>query len=190
MADHFPIGVDANSLTGKLLVATPKLENTMFSKTVILLFDHGTRTGAQGLVVNRMSKQTTVSRLIDDPGLSNSPMLDVPVYHGGPVAERTITMLHSSEWFSSNTRVINSDFSMSSDKFMLEKISSGNAPIDWMITAGKCGWVPGQLENEIASGAWLTLTAKPAIVFSTGEVSLWKLCIELCASETMEQFFS
>ena len=152
------------------------------------MFDH-TRNGAQGLVINRSSKQTLISQLIDDPLLSSSPLLDVPVYHGGPVAERTITMLHTADWYSSNTRIVDQDFSISSDRFMLEKIATGNDPSQWLMAAGKCTWGPGQIEDEINSGSWLTSSSNPAIVFSTGEVSLWKLCIELCASETMEQYF-
>lgn len=174
-------------LQGKLLIATPKLENTMFQKTVILVYDVN-QSGTQGLVVNRPSEQTRIAQLVDDPMLSSSIMLDEPIYHGGPVAERTVTMLHTTEWFSSNSRVVSEDFSVSSDQFMLEKIATGNTPSQWLMAAGKCGWQPGQLENEIERGSWLTLTAKPAIVFSSGQVSLWKLCIDLCASETLGQY--
>ena len=175
-------------LTGKLLVASPKLDGTMFAKTVVFLYDHG-RQGSQGLVINRASDETTIAQLLDDPLLNNSITLQEPIYHGGPVAERTITMLHTGEWFSANTRVISEDFSLSSDQFMLEKIASGNTPHQWLMAAGKCGWIAGQLENELEKHAWLPLTAKPSIVFSSGQESLWKLCIELHASESVEAWF-
>jgi putative transcriptional regulator len=177
-----------NQLTGKLLVASPKLDNTMFSKTVVFMYEHG-RQGSQGIVINRPSDETTIAQLLDDPMLNSSIPLQEPIYHGGPVSERTISMLHTGEWFSANTKAINEDFSLSSDQFMLEKISAGNTPSQWLMAAGKCGWVAGQLENEIDKDAWLPLTAKPAIVFSTGKQSLWELCVDLCASESIEAWF-
>jgi putative transcriptional regulator len=174
--------------SGKLLVASPKLDGTMFAKTVVYLYDHG-RQGSQGLVINRPSEETKIADLLDNPLLNSSLTLQEFIFHGGPVAERTITMLHTGEWFSANTRVVSEDFSLSSDQFMLEKISSGNTPRQWLMAAGKCGWIAGQLENEIDKHAWLPLTAKPSIVFSSGQESLWKLCIELCASESVESWF-
>jgi putative transcriptional regulator len=161
----------------------------MFQKTVIYIYEHNTRTGAQGLVINRPSQKTRINQLIEDPMLAESIVLDEPIFHGGPVAERTITMLHTSEWFSSNTKLAAEDFSVSSDRFMIEKIATGNVPHQWFMAAGKCGWVPGQLETEMAKGCWLPLTAKPSIVFSSGTESLWKLCIELCASEMVDTYF-
>lgn len=177
------------SIQGKLLIATPKLDQTMFQKTVVYLFDHNPRVGAQGLVVNRPSKKTTIAKLIDDIELATNPVLDEPIFHGGPIAERTVTMLHSSEWFSANTRVVSQDFSISSDRFMLEKLATGNTPNQWLMASGKCAWTPGQLENEIEKGAWLTIAAKPAITFSGGSESLWKLCVDLCADEMINTYF-
>ena len=76
-----------NQLTGKLLVASPKLDNTMFSKTVVFMFEHG-RQGSAGIVVNRPSDETTIAQLLDDPMLNSSIPLQEPIYHGGPVSER------------------------------------------------------------------------------------------------------
>ena len=161
----------------------------MFQKTVIYLYEHRPRTGAQGLVINRPSQKTRISQLVDEPHLSTSNYLDEPIFHGGPVAERTITMLHTGEWFSSNTTPADSMFSVSSDRFMIEKLAGGNTPHQWLMAAGKCGWVAGQLENEMEKGCWLPVTAKPSIVFSSGTESLWKLCIDLCASEMVDTYF-
>lgn len=44
--------MDGELLTGKLLVATPQIEDGIFHRSVVLILDH-TDDGAQGVVLNR-----------------------------------------------------------------------------------------------------------------------------------------
>ena len=187
MADHYQIGASYN-YTGKLLIAHPRMAKGMFARTVVFVADHSQH-GAYGVVINRPSKRSTVNDIILRAGQEPVLHLDEPLYHGGPVQEAQITMLHTDEWYSSNTRPVTDEFSISSDNFMLEKMIMRNTPNFWRMFAGKSGWAPGQLENEIARNDWLVLDAKPAIVFTSGQESMWNLCIELCAHQTIADYF-
>ena len=187
MADHYQIGASVNC-TGKLLVAHPRLAQGVFAQTVIFIADHN-KHGAYGVVVNRPSPSASVNDIVTRAGAEPVEHLDEPLYHGGPVQEAQVVMLHTSEWYSSNTRPVGDDFAISSDTFMLEKLIMRNLPNFWRVFAGKAGWGPGQLEQELQRGDWLTLDAKPSIVFTSGQASMWQLAIELCASQTIADYF-
>ena len=53
--DPEPIDVDPDSLRGKLLIASPALEDPNFDRTVVLITEHGEE-GAMGIVLNRPSE--------------------------------------------------------------------------------------------------------------------------------------
>ncbi|MGH7165557.1 MAG: YqgE/AlgH family protein, partial [Nitrospiraceae bacterium] len=38
---------------------------------------------------------------------------------------------------------------------------------------GYSGWGPGQLENEMRTGAWITIPADPAILFDQEPFRIW-----------------
>ena len=164
-------------LKGKLLVATPKLDNDMFRKTVIFCYDH-TQAGSQGFVINRPSPTTTVSKLFENNSIHNLQHTDGKLHHGGPVSERNISMLHSGEWYSQNTIPINKHFSVSSDTHMLEKMSMMNEPKEWMMLAGKSAWAPGQLEDEIAQNGWLTCDGHRDLVFQAPDTTKWSRALK------------
>ena len=72
---------DDTALRGRLLVATPRLREPTFHRTVILLLDHGPE-GAIGVVLNRPSTVDVGVVLPDwQEHVSDPPRL----FHGGPV---------------------------------------------------------------------------------------------------------
>ncbi|MBW6496697.1 MAG: YqgE/AlgH family protein, partial [Burkholderiaceae bacterium] len=48
-----------------------------------------------------------------------------------------------------------------------EAVAAGTGPDRLLVTLGYAGWGPGQLEQEIAHNAWLTVEATPALIFDT-----------------------
>jgi putative transcriptional regulator len=55
---------------------------------------------------------------------------------------------------------------MTTSKDILEATGAGNGPAQILITMGYAGWGAGQLEEEIAANAWLTVKAEPHILFA------------------------
>ena len=59
---------------------------------------------------------------------------------GGDNNESAMIMLHTDEWYSSNTIQINDHLSMSSDDLMMEKLEMGNVPEWYRLFLGFEGW--------------------------------------------------
>lgn len=174
-------------MQGKLLVASPKLDTGIFARTVVLVTEHSVN-GTVGVVINRPSG-TTVSNLMQQLGITDISTYQDLILMGGPIRERNISLLHTNEWYSASTHIINDQFSISNDQFMLEKLVMHNTPDEWIMLAGSSGWAPGQLQKEIDNDLWLTLDANPAIIFSSKKEELWNIAIEIYSQTMVEEFF-
>jgi|AntRauTorcE11898_2_1112593.scaffolds.fasta_scaffold03124_7 putative transcriptional regulator len=179
-------------LTGTLLLSVPGKPSAThpLEECIIYIYEHTTELGAQGVVINRHSELTVDTLLERMDYTADSLSLRAPLYHGGHTEENGVIMVHTSEWYSSNTRPVTNEVSVSSDTFMLEKLIAGNEPDDWLMCAGKCTWEPGHLELEVMNKQWLTLPAANNIVFSsaTGEKQ-WRKALDTCSRQAVDRWF-
>ncbi len=157
---------------GRLLVATPPLEDPHFDRTVVFMLEHHDE-GAIGVVINRPSIESLdvpLDRWID---LQSAPS---SVFSGGPVEENALIAL-------AETKLVMSE----GDEHLSPiagTIASADLTADPALVAaevrgvrvfrGYAGWGPGQLEGEIESGAWLVLDSEPGDVFSDDPDELWR----------------
>jgi putative transcriptional regulator len=74
-------------------------------------------------------------------------------------------VLHSplGEWQS--TLAVSSEIGLTTSKDILQAVARGEGPGKLLVTLGYAGWAPGQLEHELAQNAWLTVQAKPDVIF-------------------------
>ena len=142
------------SFQGSLLVASPLLVEPTFRRTVILLLEHGDD-GAIGLILNRPSDHPVDEHL---PQWSNLTLAPGMVYIGGPVEPDVAIGLASSSAGSATVVPGLSTLDLESDP------PSGVETV--RIYAGYSGWSAGQLEDEIAEGAWYVVAAAPDDAFS------------------------
>lgn len=181
-------------MLGKLLIAHPNLpKNNPFYKTVIYIFMHNSE-GTQGLIINKPS-DFSVSQFIHSKGW-DMPLTKETMRFGGPVSPKTVIMLHTDDWYSSNTQIIKNGVGVSGDEFMLEKLASGNAPGLWRMCVGLCAWLPGQLDLELAGkypykpeNSWLTVDANRSIIFEHDGDKQWQKAMDLSSKKMIEQWF-
>jgi putative transcriptional regulator len=149
-----------SSFAGSFLVARPVLEDPNFRQTVVLLLQHGGE-GAFGLVVNRETKAEGVP---------------FPVFVGGPCQAQGLMMLHGqSEWIDGTPGKSVAPGIYLGDAATLKRATETETeePIHFRIFAGYSGWGPGQLEGELAAGAWTLTAANGDLLFQTPAAELW-----------------
>ena len=143
------------SHAGKVLVATPRLIDPNFFRTVILLLQHDDE-GTVGIVLNRETSETVADHLPEWAGLVTEPGL---IHFGGPV-EPEIAIGISSSATGESTGVPG-----------LSIVDLGTDPqIDASpirVYSGYSGWGAGQLEEELAEGSWYVVQGSPDDPFDT-----------------------
>jgi putative transcriptional regulator len=150
------------SLTGQLLIASPTLTAPEFQASVVLMVQHD-EDGALGVVINR-PLETTIDEAWEQVSDEVCPRQD-PLHYGGP-CEGPLMVVHTFEEYSEID--VSDGIHFCTDKEHVQwLLSHDEAPMKFIV--GYAGWAPGQLENEIAQGAWLTLDATHQRVFEEGE---------------------
>lgn len=158
---------DRLNLTNQFLIAMPSMVDPNFAGTVVYVCEHG-ENGAIGLVINRPT-ELTLSTLFDkiDLKLEIAPWKDAPVFFGGPVQTERGFVLHRPLGSYSSSLTVAEDMGLTTSKDVLEAVAEGRGPGKMLVTLGYSGWGAGQLENEIAHNAWLTVAAQSDVIFDT-----------------------
>ena len=164
------MGMKRTSLTGQLLVATPALEEAPFNRTVVLVLEHGEE-GALGLVLNRPSDME-----LDEPLPRWEPLAAHPpvVFWGGPVdPEAAICLARVRHQIEDRTwkPIVDGLGTLDIER---DPDDIGQRVEEMRLFVGYAGWGAGQLEGEIASGAWFVVEARPGDALSTEPDELWR----------------
>jgi len=137
----------------------------MFANSLTYLFEHSEE-GAAGLVVNKALNMTMqdVFEQLELPG--DSTKASEVVLAGGPVSPHQGFVMHSDgEW--NQTLNVCDGLCISTSLDILRALATNEGPEEAICVLGYAGWGPGQLEQEVADNAWLTLQADPDIIFNT-----------------------
>jgi putative transcriptional regulator len=158
---------------GKLLIAEPMLEDPNFDRTVILMIEH-TPEGALGVVLNRPTDVGIDDVLVDWAPLAAAPPV---VYVGGPVEQNGVLALGRRDaeavpadipgW----TTVLG-DVGTVDLHGQPEDLAPAVRGVRFF--AGYSGWGGGQLEAELAEGAWLVVPAAADDVFAPDPDAMWR----------------
>jgi putative transcriptional regulator len=177
---------DARSeLAPGFLIASPPLGDPNFDRTVVLLAMHGP-SGALGFVVNRVAP-LGIAELLNLAGYGEQDKVDgTPVLLGGPVQPSSGWIC----WLDSDLECAHSGIIEVGDRV---KVSSSRDAFDAlakdvpaaaaasaaarkrrMVLLGYSGWGPGQLEGEIATGAWLPVPLDAGVLFDLPNDKRWE----------------
>jgi len=153
------------NLSNHFLIAMPAMQDPYFAKSLTYICEHNDQ-GAMGLVVNRPIS-LTVGELFEqiDLPLHDEQRRGELVHFGGPVQTDRGFVLHEPKGCWQSTLAINEQVGLTTSKDILKAVGEGNGPEHVLVTLGYAGWEQGQLENELAQNAWLTVPADAHILF-------------------------
>ena len=163
----------SHSLAGKLLVASPRLADPNFFRTVVFVVEHDDVEGALGVVLNRPSDSGVAEHLPDWTELVAEPPV---VFVGGPVTpEIAIGLVDSPgspppSWQPALDEIGLADLGLVPGDL--------GGVVRCRVFAGYSGWVVGQLEMELAEGSWFVVDAQPDDVFSDDPHDLWRCVLD------------
>jgi putative transcriptional regulator len=153
------------SLQGQLLIASPKLFDPNFFRSVVLLVQH-TEAGALGLVLNHPLEMT-----INDAWgqVSEMPCEASGFLHQGGPCEGPLMVLHTDGSIPEMPVLPQVFFTTDRDDIQ-QLVTQNHSKMKFFV--GYAGWSPGQLESELEEGGWLMTPAANKHIFGDGE-ELW-----------------
>jgi putative transcriptional regulator len=159
-----------------LLLSMPQMADPNFAKTVVLLCDY-TEKGAFGLVVNRQMDEPAAAIVKTEPPIPIDP--EVRLWIGGPVdPSRPWVLTSDAHGPDEEQREICPGVVLSvSHKLTLELLQ---APPNnrARVVVGYAGWAPGQLDQEIAASAWLTMDVDAGLIFTVPPELMWETALK------------
>ncbi|MBS0320726.1 MAG: YqgE/AlgH family protein [Proteobacteria bacterium] len=155
------------NLTHHFLIAMPAMADPRFSHTLAFICEHNAD-GAVGLVVNKPA-DLTVGELygqidVDTDGLP-AGLAERHVLLGGPVSADRGFVLHRPLGNWQSTLAVSDNLGLTTSRDVLEAAARGEGPAAMLVSLGYAGWGAGQLEDEIAANAWLTVEADADVLF-------------------------
>jgi putative transcriptional regulator len=165
---------DQYDLTGKLLIAMPFLSDPRFSHTVIYICGHDAQ-GAMGLIINKGLPTVTFEELLAQMEVDISVVENqIPIHYGGPVEIGRGFVLHSTDYLSESTVMIENGFAMTATFDILRAMATNEGPQQSLLALGYVGWGSGQLEHEIQENGWLTIDATAELIFGSDLENKWR----------------
>lgn len=152
--------------TGSLIVATHELVDPNFAGTVVVLLDHDAD-GTIGVVLNRPSSVAVHDSL---PDCNHEVTAPAVVFAGGPVARSTVIALGTGMVVGDRAwqPVVDGIGIVDLDERRPDALEAVR------VFAGYAGWGPGQLEAEIAAGAWWVVNAPAHDLLTDDPATLWR----------------
>ena len=165
-----------SSVKDHFLIATEKMKDDRFEKTVIIMLESD-ENGAWGLVVNRRLGTMPIALLID-PSLNTSEereklyKINIPIFWGGPVDVKQVFILHTAEYQSDTTKNYG-NISITQDYNILFDIAENKGPKKSLVIFGYSGWGSGQLEGEMERDHWILSDIDLDITFDKESNTKW-----------------
>ncbi len=163
--------MDIRNLSGHFLIAAPGMEDSNFSRTVVLICEH-TSEGAFGLIVNKILMNSFKPLLSAFEIVKTS--VDLPIYYGGPVKPEQGYVIYSPYREKYGAIRVAKSLAVTASKEVLQDIAAGKGPARYLLALGFSGWAPNQLEQELMTDSWIVAPLKEDIIFDISPSDRWK----------------
>lgn len=158
-------------LAGKLLVASLRITEPTFFRTVVLMCAHDDD-GALGIVLNRPLQQERVAKHLPQyDRFAGEPSC---LFSGGPV--ETSAALALARWKpvldTPTPNLVVGRVGLLDLSKPIEEVEAGVEEL--RLFAGYAGWTGGQVEGELEEESWFVVDATPEDAFTRNPETLWR----------------
>ena len=163
-----------STLVPSFLIAMPQLVDPNFRRAVVLVIHHD-ESGTFGVVLNR-STDITAPTLCSTLEIAWRGDPRWVIDWGGPVGPQTGWVLFDateSPELDDDVKEIRPGLGFAGSLDVLRRIAS-DPPGRIRLLLGYAGWGPGQLENELSEGAWITAPVTDEVVFDIESSEMWE----------------
>jgi putative transcriptional regulator len=154
---------------GRILIAEPYLNDIYFKRSIVFLTEHNDE-GSIGFVLNK-PVNLQIEEIIND-----FPNFDCNISIGGPVNTNTVHYLHTlGDLLPNSVHVCDNIFwggNFDAIKNLVNEKSVLKNQIRFFL--GYSGWMPKQLDEELAQNSWLVSTIRPELVMNHNMNEIWK----------------
>lgn len=163
---------------GKLLLATPKMADFRFERSVILICSHSSN-GAMGIIVNKPTLDWKFEDILKQLKINAKlPRPSQDVFFGGPVEYGRGFIVHSDDYEVPEVTVhIKENYRLTANADILCDMANGKGPKSSLLALGYAGWAPGQLEDELLSDSWLICDPDSNLIFSENSENKWNAAL-------------
>ena len=151
------------------------MKDPRFKTAVIFICSHD-ESGAMGIMINKGREGRMLSDMLENIGIEGDVRVaNSPVLLGGPVDIDRGFVLHSSDYFKTETSLKLSDtLHLTSTKDILEAlVKEEEAPEKAMLAVGYSGWGAGQIEKELQDNAWIVANGNEDLIFDSDLDKKW-----------------
>ncbi len=148
----------------------PQMTDPNFERTVVLMVEHGPE-GSMGLVINRKTELSFLE-------LAESQKLNVAkhregeaIFSGGPVEPYRGFVLHDDPESGERVELVPGLYLTITSDALEPLLTHASATVRFVL--GYAGWGPGQIEKELAEGAWLFTEADKERVLRVDPKDVW-----------------
>lgn len=167
------------SLTNHFLIAMPQLDDPNFFHSVTYLCQHDEE-GAMGIIINQ-PLDMRLNEILEHLEIEHTDTAIglQTVFFGGPVQPDRGFILHPPAKNWQGTMFISDEIALTTSSDILSDIAQNDGPKQSLIALGYAGWGRGQLEQELAQNAWLSVPASADIIFDTPVDKRWHAAASL-----------
>jgi putative transcriptional regulator len=154
------------SRKGQLLIASGRLMDPNFARSVVLIVQHD-EDGVLGVILNRPLEMSVAEAC--GPMVEAAGEIEAPINQGGP-CPGPLMVLHGDE--EAGGECVADGIYFTAEREPIEQIMRQDVqPAKYF--ANYSGWGVEQLEREITEGSWFITPATPADVFEAEPETQW-----------------
>lgn len=163
---------------GKILIAEPFLQDTYFTRALILIVEHNDE-GTIGFVLNK-PVELKLEEILEE-----FPEFETEISLGGPVDTNSLHYMHTLGDIIPNSLEIRKGLYWGGEyDFIKEMIKNGKVnQSEIRFFLGYSGWEPGQLEDEIEDQAWMMTDLNNESLMGMDTLNIWKKTVKSFGSK-------